>query len=228
LTGGALYRVPRDDGDEPPAFPALDEKAADDAMSAVRDLVSRVDGIELVAPERARHMLGLISRDPIAPDDAPALFRTGEVLAAFSGLASPIDPLARRAEVAVAWRTSGCDECAVEAEADELALVLNGAAMVDRGEDFVVLTIQVPALPLRVSTPEWLAKVAGDLEAALARIEGTDSSTPTRATAEYWEHVHGVRLGVDWHQSDKTYFWAEGADGLTPIKVRRENIEQEE
>lgn len=228
LTGGTLYRIPRDDGDEPPAFPALDERAADEAMSALRDLVSRVDGVELVAPERARHMLGVISRDPVAPDDAPALFRTGEVLAAFSGLASPIDPMARRAEVAVAWRASGCDAHAIEAEAEKLALVLDGSATVDEGEDFVMLTVQVPALPLRVSTREWLSKVAGDLEAALARIEGTGGSTSTRATAEYWEQAHGVRLGVDWHESDKTYFWAEGEDGLTPIKVSREDIEQDE
>lgn len=228
LTGDALYRVPRDEGDESPTFPALDEAAADHAMSATRDLVSRLSGIEMVDPVRARHMLGVLSHDPLGADDAPALFRTGEVLAAFSGLASPIDPLARRAEITVAWRASACDQRAVEAEGDGLARCLGGAATVDRDEDFVVLSIQVPALPIRVSTSEWLSKVAENFEPALARIDATGGSTEMRATAEYWAAAHGVRLGVAWHQSEKTYLWAHGADGLAPIKVSLEEIEPDE
>jgi hypothetical protein len=228
LTGGTVFRIPRDDGDEAPPFPALDEEAADRAMAAVRDRVLGLVGVEPVTPERARHMLGVLSADPVPADDTPALFRTADVLAAFDGLASPIDPLARRGEVTVAWRTRGSDERALEAEGETLARALGGAAALDREQDFLVLTIRIPQLPLRVSTPDWLATVGRELDAAVARIDGSSHTPPTRATAEYWTETHGVRLGVEWHQSDKTYLWSAGPKGLVPVKVRREDIEREE
>jgi len=46
-----------------------------------------------------------------------------------------------------------------------------------------------------------------------------------RATADYWYKEHNVRLGVQWHESDKTYVWCEGPDGVRPVDVSRDDIE---
>ncbi|MBX3208262.1 MAG: restriction endonuclease [Labilithrix sp.] len=220
LSRGGLVMIPTDPGDEEP-LPGfdVDDEAADREMDLLRELISKLDGVELVTPDRARHMLALVSADPLPRDDAPTLFRTADVLASFGALASPIDPSARRGSVTIAWRASGSKAAPVDTTGQALAVALEGGARIVQEDGFAILTIEVPALPRRMSTPAWL-----DLVAAQVKASGAGARCG-HATAQYWAHRYGVRFGVHWHEGDKVVAWEQTSKGFKPIKLTRKDIE---
>jgi hypothetical protein len=173
-------------------------------------------------------MLALVSRDPLEADDEPTTFGTADVLAAFDGLASPIDPASRRGELAIAWRTGEEAETAIGEAGAALAQALDGVASLEAFDEYVALTVRMSALPPQTSTPAWLHQLAEIAEPILAKLDGElqlAGVSSSRATAAFWWKAHYVRLGVPWHASDKVFMWRMGATGREPVKVTREEIE---
>jgi Restriction endonuclease len=203
LFSGSVVAIAADHGDEAPTIPVPDGDHVDveveDTLARVRAGLGGVGDARLVAPERARHMVALMSSDPLPADDVPTIFRTAEVISAFRRLASPIDPAARRCELTIAWNVGEAGVGAVDISAIELEKALHADASVEHEGNYVVLTLRVRMLPVRVSTRDWVGGLAGALGPALLELEAKLSVagvTFRRATAEYWWEAYLVRFGV--------------------------------
>ncbi len=218
LARGGFVAVPTDPGDEG-SLPGLDfdEESALTEMRSLRERIFRL-GVEFVDADRARHMVALVAADPLLRDDAPTLFSTADVLAAFDGLASPIDPAARRGSLTMAWRCGEIDPGTVEATATSLAEGLSGTAEASQEDGFLVVELQIPTFPVGSSTSGWLEQVATQVDAALRGL-------PKPATDAYWAATHEVQFGKNWYESNKVFVHEQGPEGLKPVKVTREEIE---
>jgi hypothetical protein len=206
FAGGGFILLPADSGDEPPIDP-VDEAGAETRLAAIRRKLESVAPGALVSAERARHMIALVGRDPLA-GDRPTVFRTADVLRAFASLPSPISPSGRMAELTVAWRAGDDAMEPISTAAMSLALGRHPQAAVTSDDGFIVLTARFPSLPPSTPSSVWFEDLAQLLDRELAGLERELTSkgiAHQRATAEYWAIAHEVRLGVPWHLMGKMH-----------------------
>lgn len=196
IKGGTLIRLPSDLGDDTTLEAmAPDPNSPTSHLETVREKLARIRPNALIAPERARHMAALLTGvDPLAEQQL-ITFRTIDIISAFHMLASPIDPLARRAEITVVWDTSAAAEDVISEASRQLAETKGILSSTVRDENFVILTLTFSQLPSNMTSTDWIKDMTPDLDAHIAATEAALTSANfsfRRATADYWLESYDI------------------------------------
>ena len=203
--GGRFVELPWSDESIFPERAAAIEKAFLEIRRSLTDI-----GAEVVAPERARHMMALVERDPVPSSEV--LFRFVD-LERRVDYPSPVDVKGRCVAIDVCWRlvhAAPLDRESLVGQLDGWREGLLGAAVEmgdvtctmsvedDVGGVYVVARFQLERLSeacLQKATRcvigqfvEWLSPALERLEAGLVQ-----SGQPVvRATRDYWRDAYGL------------------------------------
>lgn len=180
----------------------VDPHAYERMQSSLNASLERL-GVEKVNPHRARHMVALVSHDPI-PSTEKMLYRSVDLITSYNNIPSPILPFSRRIYFEVAWEVTGgpTSEDALEdwiapltSQQTEFGPDLFFDNDTCRGQTFLFARIEFLGEIGPARTDDVLARIAPGLDEYLGDLESqlADAGvTMRRATREYWSHEIGV------------------------------------
>lgn len=186
-------------------------------LQRIRDYLAGLDSAKSLTSDEALHMVGALGVR-IFLDLAKTTTRTAEATHYPDRLPSPVLPASRRLEVLTAWRLTDpkqVDESAMAAVAGRSMEDVQPTFTVDT--DHLVGTWPVPnSMLLDAPTPSLLRQLADRQQAWVREVEQTMAAMGVqaeRATRDYWEDRHNLRLGLDPAASAKVFSWGATEDG---------------
>ena len=194
-------------------------------LEPIRSAISKMQGIEVLAPNRARHMAALIGSDPLMVERV-VVFNTAEVADYIDIVPSPIRPQSRRFGFAVAWR--GASSAALlQGAARDAGEALQCGYLKDIGverydQDLLLTASIIPSALDSIPSDLILADLHAFLGALLPRIEKTDglAGVVARCTKEFWLRNFNIGFGVSPRDSKKAYVMVASPDGdISPLGI---------
>jgi hypothetical protein len=215
---GQWVSIPHESEDtDPSPFSHPNEAEEATRLASIRVALADAEGVELVAPTKARHMVAVVGHDPFDDTDTKR-FHTGEVTSYFAKMIpSPVLPLFRVFALDVAWATQhppgdvteACRACAASCGLE----VAGGWATFADGS-FVVTSVDLQPSGLdRLPTSAVLTQLASSLAPWLACVESTLGASTRRQTKEYWKWKHGLTLTLHWSESLQPMAWLPQTNG---------------
>ena len=152
---------------------APSEEAEGARLTKIRDYLMSAEGVEVIDPRKARHMVALVGNDPLEEEEH-VRYRTAEVTTFPDDLPSPIDPRSRRFGFSVAWAVKaeqGACASFVKERLESCGIFDVATAVVESLEEFVALTVQLKPLEIGTQpTTEILCEIRREVEGWLATV----------------------------------------------------------
>lgn len=205
----------------------FNEQTETSRLAKLTQSLEGLDGISILEPCKARHMLAAISYDPFQ-EEGDVLFRTAELtLGKDSGLPTPILPERRSFTVTAYFQTASMESVhyAIKKAAREFPQLTPRCVSCESAEDRRVdVSISFESLP-DDSTSELLELLHGWLRHVLLILgeEGVDASMRTRAA---WKDNTGITLGLSWSDSEQVYVSITSKDGVKNIRGIDQPLDQ--